>query len=138
MQQQKNMEQQFDINKIIEHYKLNADDVAAVLFPHIRYKKQALDRVLRGEACIDTDQLQALAKLAGVFPHDLFAIYGWKGKSEDNYLTFVSGDYKVKLNYNNVYLSLYKNNELVYHEVTMPNMELSKFLEYITNLIKKY
>lgn len=131
--------QQFNINKIIEHYKLNLDDVAAALFPHVRYKKQALDRVLKGEANIDTDQLQSLAKLAGVFPYDLFALQeGWKGKSEDHCLTFVKDEYKVKLNYQNVYLSLYKNNKLVHQEITMPNMELSQFLTYISNLIKQY
>lgn len=132
------MEQQFDINKVIEHYKLDSEDVAAALFPHVRYKKQALDRVLKGEASIDTDQLQALANLAGVFPHDLFVINNWQGKSEDNCLTFVNGEYKVKLNYNGVYLSLYKNNKLVHREIAMPNMELSKFLTYISNLIKTY
>lgn len=131
------MKQQFDINEVIKNYKLNIDDVANTLFPHVRYKKQALDRVLKGEATIDTDQLQLLAELAGVFPYELFNINGWSGKSEDCCLTFIKGEFKAKLNYNNVYLTLYKNNKLVYREIAMPNMELSEFLTYITNLIKK-
>lgn len=130
--------EQFNINNVIEHYGLNVDDVAQALFPHVRYKKQALGRVLKGETNIDTDQLQELAKLAGVFPHDLFTQDGWKGKSEDNCLTFVKGLFKAKLNYNNVHLSLYKDNKLVYQEITTPNMELTEFLTYITNLIKKF
>ena len=58
------MEQNFNINKVIEHYKLDTEEVASTLFPHVRYQKLALDRVLKGEACLNTDQLQALAKLA--------------------------------------------------------------------------
>lgn len=132
------MKQQFNINQVIERYKLDIDDVANALFPHVRYKKQALNRVLKGETNIDTDQLQSLAELAGVFPHDLFAINKWIGKSEDGCLTFIKNDFKIKLNYNNVYLSLYKNNELVHQEITMPNVELTEFLTYITNLTKKF
>lgn len=132
------MEQQFNINQVIEHYGLDVENVAAALFPNVRYKKQALDRVLRGEANIDTDQLQALANLAGVFPQDLFNIKEWKGQSEDNCLVFIKGEFKVKLNYNNVYLNLYKNDALVYQEIVAPNLELSKFIDYITELIKKY
>lgn len=130
--------EQFNIKKVIERYNLNVEEVAEALFPRVRYKKQALDRVLKGEANIDTEQLQSLAKLAGVFPYDLFTANDWKGKSEDNCITFVKGKFKVKLNYNNVYLSLYKDNILIYQELTMPNMELSEFLTYISNLIKNF
>ena len=44
------MEQQFNIGNVIEHYKLNTEDLAKVLFPTVKYPKQAFDRVLKGEA----------------------------------------------------------------------------------------
>lgn len=129
------MEQNFNINKVIEHYKLDTEEVACTLFPHVRYKKLALDRVLKGEACLNTDQLQALAKLAGVFVHDLFTVDDWKGSSEDGCLTFIKDDYKVKLNYKGVYLSIYKGQELIHQELALNNMTITEFIEHINKVI---
>ena len=55
------MEQQFNIGNVIEHYKLNTEDLAKVLFPTVKYPKQAFDRVLKGEANLDVIQLERLA-----------------------------------------------------------------------------
>ena len=129
------MEQSFNINKVIEHYKLDTKEFANTLFPHVRYQKLALDRVLKGEACLNTDQLQALAKLAGVFVHDLFTVDDWKGSSEDGCLTFIKDDYKVKLNYKGVYLSIYKGPELIHQELALNNMTITEFIEHINKII---
>lgn len=128
------MAQEFNITKVIELYKLDVNEVAEALFPNVRYKKLALDRVLKGEATINTEQLQALAKLAGVLTSDLFNIDSWKGSTEDGHLTFLKGDYKAKLNYNGAWLSLYKNNELIKQEMFTPNMTLDEFIQHITEL----
>ena len=128
------MAQEFNITKVIEYYTLDVNDVAEALFPNVRYKKLALDRVLKGEASINTEQLQALAKLAGVLTSDLFNIDSWKGSAEDGCLTFLKGDFKAKLNYNGVWLSLYKNNELLKQEMFTPNMTLEEFIAHITEL----
>lgn len=132
------MAQEFNITKVIEYYKLDVNDVAEALFPNVRYKKLALDRVLKGEASINTEQLQALAKLAGVLTSDLFNIDSWKGSAEDGCLTFLKGDFKAKLNYNGVWLSLYKNNELLKQEMFTPNMTLEEFIAHITELTITY
>lgn len=128
------MAQKFNITEVIECYKLDVNDVAEVLFPNVRYKKLALKRVLDGEATINTEQLQALADLAGVLISDLFHIDEWKGSTEDGCLTFLKGDYKVKLNYNGAWLSLYKNTELLKQEMFTPNMTLNEFISHITKL----
>ena len=132
------MAQEFNITKVIEYYKLDVNDVAEALFPNVRYKKLALDRVLKGEASINTEQLQALAKLAGVLTSDLFNIDSWKSSAEDGCLTFLKGDFKAKLNYNGVWLSLYKNNELLKQEMFTPNMTLEEFIAHITELTITY
>lgn len=128
------MTQEFNITKVIELYKLDVNEVAEALFPNVRYKKLALDRVLKGEAYINTEQLQALAKLTGVLISDLFNVDNWKGSAEDGCLTFLKGDYKAKLNYNGAWLSLYKNNELIKQEMFTPNMTLDEFIQHITEL----
>lgn len=127
----------FDLKQIIEHYNLNTDDVAKALFPHIRYQKLALDRVLRNDTFLNTEQLQALAKLAGVLVSDLFTIDDWKGSFENECLTFKRGEYTVKLNYNGVSLSIYKDAKLIYQELILENMPMTDFISYINNKIKE-
>ena len=89
---------QFNINEVIEHYKLNTEDLSKVLFPNVKYPKQAFDRVLKGETNLDIGQIEKLASYIGVLVSDLFFVNNWKGSSEDGHLIMLKGDYKVKLN----------------------------------------
>lgn len=130
---------QFDINKLIEYYGLKTEDAAKVLFPNVKYPKSAFDRVLKGEALLDTAQLERLADYLGIVITDLFFIDTWKGTTEDGCLTLLKGKYKVKLNYNGVYISIYENNKLIDKSIGyIPNMTLKDFITYIDNQIKNY
>lgn len=129
----------FNINNVIEHYKLNTQDLARVLFPTVKYPKQAFDRILKSEANLDIIQIERLADYIGVLVTDLFSIDTWKGFSEDGYLTLRKGQYKVKLNYNGVYLSIYKDNVLIEQSISnIPNMTVQEFINFLDNLIKNY
>lgn len=131
--------EQFNINSVIEHYKLNIEDLAKVLFPTVKYPKQAFDRVLRGETELDIKQIEALASHIGVLVTDLFSIDTWKSFSKNGYLTLQKGQYKVKLNYNGVYLSIYKDNVLIEQTIgNVPNMTVQEFINFLDNLIKNY
>ena len=65
--------EKFNIQKIIEHYSPNTEELGRVLFPYIKYPKQAFDRVLKGEANLDSHQIELLASYLGVFVSDLFS-----------------------------------------------------------------
>lgn len=133
------MEQKFNINKVIEHYKLDVDEVAEMLFPNVRYKQSALTRIIKGEATLNTDQIQKLASLAGVFVSDLFTFDEWKGSSEDGCITFIKDEYKAKLNYNGAFLTLFKGTEIIAREIIAPNsLSILNFINHINNLIKDY
>lgn len=133
------MEQRFNISNVIKYYRLNTEDLARVLFPTVRYTKQAFDRVLKGEATLDVIQLERLANYIGVLVADLFSANTWKGSSEDGCLTMLKGEYKVKLNYKGVYVSIYKNNELIYQKFSnVPDMTINEFINYLDNFIKNY
>ena len=130
---------QFNINRVIEYYKLNTEDLAKVLFPTVKYPKQAFDRVLKGETDLDIRQIETLASYVGVLVTDLFSADTWKGSSEDGCLTLLKGDYKVKLNYNGVFVSIYKNSELIEQKISnVPDMTMQEFMNYIDNFIKNY
>lgn len=127
--------EKFNINKIIEHYKLDTDELAKVLFPYIKYPKQAFDRILRGEANLDTSQVENLASFIGVMVYDLFTIDEWKGIREDSCLTFIKGEYKAKINYNGAFLTILKNEEVVRQQImSHGSMTISDFITYINNL----
>lgn len=131
--------EQFNISNVIEHYKLNTEDLARVLFPTVKYPKQAFDRVLKGEANLDIMQVERLASHIGVLVTDLFSANTWKGSSEDGCLVMLKGEYKVKLNYNGVYVSIYKNNNLISQNLSnIPSMTVQEFINYIDNFIKNY
>lgn len=130
--------EKFNINNIIEHYKLNSEELAKVLFPYIKYPSQALNRILRGEANLDTAQVENLASYIGVTVSDLWSVEDWGIDSQDNVLTFVKGNYKVKLNYGGVFLSVFNNEKCVYKEISIANgMTVEKFIDYINNIINK-
>ena len=132
--------EQFNINSVIEHYKLNIEDVAKVLFPAVKYPKQALDRILKGESHLDIVQVEKLANYIGVLVTDLFSANTWKGSAaEDGCLTLLKGQYKAKLNYNGVYLSIYKDNVLIEQKISnVPDMTIQEFINFLDNLIKNY
>lgn len=130
---------QFNINRVIEYYKLNTEDLAKVLFPTVKYPKQAFDRVLKGETDLSIRQIETLASYVGVLVTDLFSADTWKGSSENGCLTLLKGNYKVKLNYNGVFVSIYKNNMLIEQKISnIPDMTMHEFVNYIDNFIKNY
>lgn len=130
---------QFNINNIIERYKLNTEEIAKALFPNAKYPKQALDRIQKGEGNLDTIQVEKLANHIGVLVTDLFSVNTWKGSAEDGCLTLIKGEYKAKLNYNGVYLSIYKNNVLIDQKISnVPDMTIQEFINFLDNLIKNH
>ena len=141
--------EKFNIQKIIEHYSPNTEELGRVLFPHIKYPKQAFDRVLKGEANLDSAQIELLANYLGVLVADLFSVDDWKGEW-DNKLrcltfvkglyqgNFVKGLYQVNLNYGGSFITVYKDGKMVHQEIksNADGMSLTDFIQYINNLIK--
>lgn len=133
--------EKFSVQKIIEHYSPNIEELSKLLFPHVKYPKQAFDRVLKGEANLDSAQIESLAEYLGVFASDLFALdEDWKGSwnSKCKCLTFVKGLYQVNLNYNGSFITVYKDGKLMSQEIKShaDSMSLTDFIQYINNLIK--
>lgn len=129
--------EKFDLNKVLDFYKPDLDTVAKVLFPHNNFPQAALRRVLTGPTTIDANQIGALAEYLGVLVADLYSIdKDWKGSFEKGYLTFIKGEYKVVLNYNGSFLSVYKGKNLIATELTATTMTIESFINHINNIIK--
>ena len=130
---------QFNINSIIEHYGLNTEDLAKVLFPAVKYPKLAFDRVLKGETELDVQQVEQLASYLGIVVSDLFFVDGWKNHTENGCLTFSKGKYRAKLNYQGTYLSIYRDNQLIEQRISNASeMTIENFISLLNNIIKTY
>lgn len=129
----------FNLNSVIEKYNLNKADVENALFPHVRYKNMALARVLSGEALLNSQQLIALADLAGILVADLFDFHDWKGTNENGYLVLFCNQYRAKLNYKGTLLSIYDNdNKLIsQHIINAATLKLTELIETIENIINQ-
>ena len=126
----------FDLSSIIKEYNLDIAQVASVLYPDVKYPKLAINRAIRGEVSISVEQLENLAKFLGVLPSQLFTLGSWKDATKNGLLSFKKGEWLVTLSYNNTYLTVYKNNKVVYNSVfSIGEMPIKEFIEYIDNLI---
>lgn len=130
----------FNINKVLAHYQQQdkVEVIAKLLFPKAKHPKAAFTRVLKGESHLDINQIEKLAQFIGVLVEDLLSIDTWKGGSkESNVLCFTKGEYTVKLAYQGIFLSLYRNDTLIAQKVAdVPAMTIREFLNYIDKLIK--
>lgn len=133
--------EKFNINEIVE--RLSPEEAAQlpkVLFPDVKFPKLAFSRILKGEAHLDTCQVAKLAELLGVPVSDLFRSSGsWRGGSEDGCITLSRGRYRAKLNYGGVYLTLYKDGEVIRQVLSnVPGMTVQEFTEYLNQLINEH
>lgn len=131
--------EKFDVNKIIEQYNIDAQDLAKWLFPNVKYPKLAFDRVLKGETNLDIEQVAILAKYIGVTVADLFANESWRSSFRDNLMVLTKGDYSVEFDPKCAFIRVYKNGEFVDNIlVNLQQTPFEEFINYIDNIIKRY
>ena len=132
--------EKFNITEIINNFSPDIEELSKVLFPHIKYPKQAFDRVLKGEANLDSTQIELLASYLGVFVSDLFSIDSWKGSwnNEHKCLVFVKGLFQVNVNYGGSFITVYKDGKQIHQEIKCQSdsMTLTDFIQYINTLIQ--
>lgn len=128
-----------NLSEIIEKQNLDVKDVAEQLFPSNKYPKLALDRVLKGEAFLDTNQVSKLSMLTGIPIEKLYSGAEWKGSNEKGVHKFTNGDYVAELDTKTWVTKLYCNGSL-FHESIIHNgtIALSAYLNELTSLINKY
>lgn len=129
----------FDITKIMAKYKLSHEETAEVLFPNVRFKKQAFDRVINFESSIDVNQLLRLADYLCVNASEFFVLDTFEYTRVDNNITLVRGQYKVVLFADGFYYSIYHDGKLIDRPVSnFANMRLEEFIPYINKQINKH
>lgn len=134
------MKQTFDLASVMERFHLDTTSVENALFPNVLYKNRSLNRVLKGESFLDTNQIIALAELAGVLVHELFEVgCGWKGSVENDTIVLTKGKYSARLNYNGAALTIYKNNACIETILTLQNdMQITGLINLVNSKIKSF
>ena len=131
--------EKFSINTILSRYNPDVEELSSILFPHVKYPKMAFDRIVRGEANLDSAQLELLASFLGITVQEMFSTLdsGWKASANNSLLIFKKGDYTVKLNYKGSFITLLYNADVIYKGIiNSPGMSIEDFINYIDSLIK--
>ncbi len=131
-----------NLNAIIEANKLDIDVVAETLFPHNKCKKQAVYRVMRGDAELTESQISRLAQMCGCLAADLYSVKGgmpMKPGYEDGCITLSFGPYKAKVNYGGAFLTVFKEEKIIEQMVTtkVEHMTLPQLVECVKIIINK-
>ncbi len=128
-----------DLNKIIAEHHLDVKELAAELFPGIKYPKLAFDRVLRGETYLDTNQLSRLSLYTGQSVDALICGRKWKPTSNAEKITFQSNDYVAELDAKNWITKVFHKNSLFHESVLHKSaIPLSEYLQQINEIISKH
>ena len=127
------------IKEIIESQGLNIKEVAKQLFPKNKYPRLALNRVMSGEAFLDSEQMSKFALIAGVEVQDLYMKSGWKQKSKGKLFTFTNGEFKAELDTENWTTKIF-HNESLFHDsvITSGFVSLSEYIDSLNSIITKY
>lgn len=129
----------FDLNKIMETHELDVQEVARHLFPTNKYPKLALDRILKKEAFLDTNQLSRLALMIGTSVENLYSNGKWSMKTKKGILYFASDTYSAELDTSSWTTKIYADGSIFHEEViSNASVTLSEYLHNLNQIIKNH
>lgn len=129
---------QIDLKKIIDENDLNKKEIAQQLFPGNKYPALALNRVIAGEAKLDSDQISKLALITNLTIGDLYGIK-FSAKSRDKKMFFEFEDFKAELCLKTWSTKVFHKESLFHEEVLhKSSIALSDYLDELTNIINKF
>lgn len=128
----------FDLKAVIDYFGLSQEFVAKVFFPHIKYPVQALARIIKGEGTLTVEQLEQLAEHINVDIKDLFSVASWKGTCENGLITYKKHNYKAILNWDRAYLTIFKDDGIIYQTFVYKAMSIEQFIDWLDEYIESY
>tara|TARA_R100001198_G_C5197719_1_gene187969 strand:- start:495 stop:926 length:432 start_codon:yes stop_codon:yes gene_type:complete len=86
-----------NIRKLISDLNLSKKELAKELFPHNKYPVLSLNRVMKGETFLDSNQISRLSALTGVSVENLFDQANWKADIRGRVIIFTDNKFKAHL-----------------------------------------
>ena len=136
-----------DIERMCELYDKSLSDLADELFPDKRSRVLMLKKYVDDESRFTLKQLSIVAKFFGMTESELLDFDGtykdqisWKGTSENGCLAFHFKNYKAILNFDGVFLRIYKDNVIIHEEISMttPALSIGAFTDFLTLKIQQH
>lgn len=132
--------QTIQLSKIIELQGLDPRFLAMKLFPSHKYPAQALDRVVKGEGLLNSDQVLTLSEITNIPVGFLYAAGEWTAQGTLNKISFVSGEVVADLDLKSFKTKLshfHKGREFVETVVHPQDIHAKVYLSDLTDLIIK-
>lgn len=128
-----------NLKKIIDNQHLDVDNLAKQLFPTAKHPKRALDRIVSGEALLDSNQISLLSMITDLPIGLLYEGGDWQQKEAvSNLLKFGTEDYTAELDTTTWITKIYHKESLFHESVICSGaIPLSDFLNSLTDLIIK-
>lgn len=129
-----------NLTRLIETKNLDVQEVARELFPEAKYPKLALDRILKNESYLNSNQISRLSLMTGIPINFLYegGEWGEANTSSNGVIVFSAADYRAELDTNSWTTKLFHKNS-IFHEavISNPSIPLSEYLSELTSLIIK-
>ena len=130
--------QTIDLQKIIDAKGILIKDLGKVLFPKTKYPYLAIRRIMRGEAFLSSEQVVVLSEYTNIPVNFLFNFGKWELSLSKKTMQALSGEITAELNTQTWETQLFKNDEKYLAPFKFAHsVELSTYLEHVTNLILK-
>lgn len=128
-----------DIGKLIKDKNLSKKEIAFQLFPDIKYPRLALNRVIKGEGLLNSDQISKLALLTGISIPDLFSQKDWKTEVNSKVYQFSSGEFIAKLD-TETWITKVFHKKSLFHEsvIHKKTISISEYIKELNLIITKY
>ena len=126
-----------DVEKIIKTKKLDKKELAQHLFPDNKYASLALNRVIKGDGFLDSNQISLLADLTGIAIGNLYSGSEWDLKSIDGITILTAGSFVAELDTNTWITKVFDNGSLFHESVIHAGITpLSVYLESLSQIIE--
>lgn len=127
-----------NLRKIIDAQGIVIIELGRYLYPNNKQPYLAIRRVLTGEAFLNSEQLVILSEYTGIPINFLFNFGEWEYSLKNKKVEATSGEIKAVLNTETWETQLFKNGSSFLDPFKFaPAVELSTYLEHVTNLIIK-
>lgn len=128
-----------DLAKILQCYKLDATEVATLLFPTNTHAGLALKRVMGGKGLLDADQIAKLAFFLNVSIDDLYADQWAHSERGERLHRFENGDYFAELDPITWVTKVYHKNSLLHETVLHAGtVTLTEYFKQLNLIIKNF
>ena len=129
-----------NLEKIIKDRKLDKKELAQNLFPGNKHASLALNRVVKGDGFLDSNQISLLSTLTGIPIGELYTGKEWSvGSEKKNLLVFTLGLVRAELNTETWVTKVFKKGTLFHESVIHSgSIALSTYLENLSHIVEAH